>query len=157
MSATVAATVIAGFGGSFGLYWYQRHRKRQRIRQALIAELEATADRLDGLVAYIAERHEPSEGDYIRPSTDPFVTHAYDANVAEISLLSEPEVEAITDYYARVTTTRNMIAACQGVEDPPKQVLAPLGGSIVSLSEDRADVVALLKSESDSGFELQLP
>lgn len=153
MSATIAATVVAGFGGSFGLYWYQRHKKRERVRKALIVELEATADRIDGLAAHIDEKHDPKGGDYIRPSTDPFVTHAYDANVADVSLLSKSEVSAVTDYYARVSITRKMIEATQGIEDPPKQVLIPLAGHLISLSKDRSDIVDLLrKNESGSRF-----
>ena len=146
MSATVAATVVAGFGGSFGLYWYQRRKKRQRVRKALIAELKATGDRIDTMAGHIKRNHNPSEGEFIFPSSDPFVTHAYEANVSDISLLSEPEVAALTDYYARVTIARNMIEACRSADEPPKQVLDPLGEYILSLSNDRLDVIGTFEN-----------
>lgn len=90
---------IIGVGGSYGLYWKRQKDRRDRLRHALKAELEA----MDFFNQW------PNEFEDTVPSHSILSTKTYEANADGLGLLSKKEIDAIVDFYTSARIIQDQI------------------------------------------------
>lgn len=115
-TASIIATIVIGFIGSFGLYWKQRKDKRRKLRKALRSEIESI--HINPYAEAIVNGS-MKKGGWPLPETSPFTSDIYVNNSSDIGLLSDNEVEDIVEFYSKAHRTEKEIKRAHGDRDTP--------------------------------------
>lgn len=104
-----AATLASGFG----VYFKQRRDKRERLRTALIQEIEGMKGPIKGYSQAIQKMNGLPERDII-------TTTIYESNADKIGLLSEEEIEKVTGFYTHAMNTSEELKFLNNQDQPQK-------------------------------------
>lgn len=113
---TLGAALIGAVATLFsGLLVYSRRKKdkRERLRTALIQEIEG----MQGPIKGYSNTLQKMNG---IPETDIINTTIYENNADKIGILSEEEVEKVTDFYTHAMNTSNELKFLNSHEEPQK-------------------------------------
>lgn len=95
----ILLAAIIGVGGSFGLYRYQRGKKREKLRRGLLTELEN--------MEYLENLSDES----VVPHTGVLVTTVYENHSADLGLLTSSELEDVVSFYSKATLLQSLITS----------------------------------------------
>lgn len=100
------------FGAAFGAVVQERLRTRKRRRNLRVA-LKAELDSMIALEQLELPDEVETAEELGMPGYDMLPTTVFDANAADIGLLSKPEVKEITTFYSSSYTTKSQMAFLQ--------------------------------------------
>lgn len=108
-SVGALATLVSGFG----VYFKRKRDKRERLRIALIQEI----DGMKGPIKGYSQAMQKMNG---LPETDIITTTIYESNADKIGLLSEEEVKKVTNFYTHAMNTSEELKFLNDQEQPQK-------------------------------------
>lgn len=95
---------IIGVGGNFYLYRHKRKKRRQKLREAIHAELSS----MKPVVNSIAKQKDIVRMDPVDPRSF-LVSTVYDSSSDDLGLLSDEEVVSIVDFYSTGKSIQRLI------------------------------------------------
>jgi hypothetical protein len=143
------ATAIIGLTGSYVIYRLRLRTRRRRLRKALRGEIKAMAPSIYEKARIMSA--EDRDSDFYLP-TDPTIMTVFSNNSGEIGLLSDDEVEEITDFYSKAAVVSQRIQNLNAIEDPNKASILQLREDLVRLNNTKN--VALSELERALGVDL---
>lgn len=143
------ATAIIGLTGSYVIYRLRLRTRRRRLRKALRGEIKAMAPSIYEKARIMSA--EDRDSDFYIP-TDPTIMTVFSNNSGEIGLLSDDEVEEITDFYSKAAVVSQRIQNLNAIEDPNKASILQLREDLVRLNN--AKNAALSELERALGVDL---
>jgi hypothetical protein len=143
------ATAIIGLTGSYVIYRLRLRTRRRRLRKALRGEIKAMAPSIYEKARIMSA--EDRDSDFYLP-TDPTIMTVFSNTSGEIGLLSDDEVEEITDFYSKAAVVSQRIQNLNAIEDPNKASILQLREDLVRLNNTKN--VALSELERALGVDL---
>jgi hypothetical protein len=148
-----AATLI----GSFGVWYLSRQNRKERLRKALIAELNhqelgriVESLETDGPVDSEEGQSEYEVAGSELPPDRALPTTVYQSNAGNLGELPSDEVEDVVEYYSSLQSQKAIIKA---IRNNKEEVLSAdkrdLHNKMPKLSSDRDDLVTNLGGEPD--------
>lgn len=114
-----AAYIISGIIGAAAVVlvaylreFLSKRTKRQKLRRALYAELQAT-----NTLSAAEDMLNTASGSYFYTKHDFIPTNVYQSNLADIGLLSEDEIESVVNYYTNATIAKEEREGCEKIDN----------------------------------------
>lgn len=139
------ATLIAGLG----VYYKRRRDNRRKLRVALKQEIDGMKGPIKGYAGAMSDSDNIPH-DNILPETNFVTTIVYENNTHNLGLLSEEEVEAVSEFYDSAIRVRRALEMLQNHEDPLKTA------SYQSLKEDDLDDLKIKNEKALDAIEKRL-
>jgi hypothetical protein len=136
---------VLGIFGSFAVQWRRRESKRTKLRRALLGELESMYEMAKLDAAMYASEMSPTTP----PPANRLTTAVYDSNTDGVGLLTEEEIEAITEFYSTAHFVESTIEAySEGrLADTIKASYGPV---LMQLTEELGTAIKILRKHSDT-------
>jgi hypothetical protein len=138
---------------SFGVLYVRRERQKNKLRRALIAELEQHD--LNRVITAVRASEtavapdETSENPELEPAELPpagtLPTQIYTSNTGNLGILSKDEVDDIVEYYSTLLMQKSIIQAIRSGGGAVAADRKELRDTVPSLEDDRSDLVDTLK------------
>jgi len=136
------ATAIIGLSGSYAIYRLRLRTRRRRLRKALRGEIKAMAPSIYEKARIMSA--EDRDSDFYIP-TDPTIMTVFLNNSGEIGLLSDGEVEEVTDFYTRAAVVSQRIQNLNTVEEPNKASILQLREDLIRLNNTKNSALSELE------------
>lgn len=98
---------LATFFARLGIVKIKTRKRRNRLRKALFEEVDAMSDNIDE-IANLLKPMRP-EGEAVQIPTDVLLTTVYKNTVENLGILSDDEVEKITNFYSQCEVVRRLL------------------------------------------------
>ncbi|WP_152419115.1 hypothetical protein [Natrinema gari] len=144
---------VATLLSSFGLLYLRRKHRRDRLRRAIIAELEKQD--LERIVESLQMDEttdidtEDSEEYPVRPSdlppADSIPTSIYEGNTGNLGTLPEKEVSEVVEYYSSLLALKSIIQAVRNEESVLSADKKELHDELPNLESDRKELLTSLR------------
>ncbi|WP_150123177.1 hypothetical protein [Haladaptatus sp. R4] len=132
----------------------EKNKKREKLRNALLAELQST-NRLDVALDMLNS----STGVYFYIHHDFIPTSTYESNLSDIGLLSEDEIEPVISYYSDALITKQERRACEKIVEADRDLhqetsaIDSFKNSVKILQGLRETAIKALEKELDKAIE----
>lgn len=136
------ATAIIGLTGSYAIYRLRLRTRRRRLRKALHGEIKAMAPSIYEKTRIMSA--EDRDSNFYIP-TDPTIMTVFSNNSGEIGLLSDGEVEEVTDFYTRAAVVSQRIQNLNTVEEPNKASILQLREDLIRLNNTKNSALSELE------------
>jgi len=145
-----AATLIA----SFGVWYLSRLNRRNRLRRAIVAEIQKQEEQIGKIVESLdtdgpvgededAKRYEVEASDL--PPAGSIPTVIYQENASNLGELPSNEVDDVVDYYSALQTQKATIEAIRNEEQVLTADKRDLHQDMPSLDSKRIELKSTLK------------
>lgn len=141
------ATAIIGLGGSYSIYWLRLRTRRRRLRKAIRGEIKAMAPSIYEKAQIMAA--EDLESEFYIP-TDPTIITVFSNNSGEIGLLSDDEVEEVTNFYTKAAVVRQRIQDLNTADKPTKASILQLREELIQLNNAKNSALSKIECYLDS-------
>lgn len=136
------ATAVIGLTGSYLIYRLRLRTRRRRLRKALRGEIKAMAPSIYEKARIMSA--EDRNSDFYIP-TDPTIMTVFSNNSGEIGLLSDGEVEELTDFYTKAAVVSQRIQNLNTVENPNRASILQLRGDLIQLNNAKNSALSELE------------
>lgn len=137
------ATII----GSFGLYFKRELDKKERLRAALITEIENMEEMEtigeDDYIDYLKKE------DYAVLPKETFNTTIYENNASKLGLLEREEIEAIIEYYTSLKVLRSYFDSYEFGNEIPEHTLYFIDMLANDIEDHRESALNILKDKQN--------
>jgi hypothetical protein len=136
------ATAVIGLTGSYVIYRLRLRTRRRRLRKALREEIKAMAPSIYEKARIMSA--EDRDSDFYIP-TDPAIMTVFSNNSGEIGLLSDDEVEELTDFYTKAAVVSQRIQNLNTVENPNRASILQLREDLIQLNNAKNSALSELE------------
>lgn len=128
--------------GSFLVLAARHQLRKRRLRKALREEIRTMAEDLYRYAETVAGK----EPDAINVPPDPVLRTVFESNASLLGLLSEEEIQELTQFYGLTEKVRKRVSSLSSRSDPPAHELRVLQRDLIELNNRKNSVLETLES-----------